>query len=423
MTLSIAERTGTGAGARSASGFHFAILFTIATLLLIYQVYVSLSFGLILKPMSADLGMTSATASLVSAIFMLSICVLQLPAGLAVDRYKPGLVLALATLVCAAGTALLGLAESVSMAFAGRIVMGLGSAFAFVGALKIVGLIVPRERFTVTIGVWQILYSLIVAGLAYASGKLGLENDWRGLMFGLSVVGIGVAVLLWMSDIWLPRTATETESTTKFWTQLREVVTNREILLAAVIFGLAFGPLLAYSDLWAIPDQLAWRHSFAQAAAIAGMIPIGMGVGSLVIGVLVDRYNRPRAIGAVAALIGFLATTLLLFAHDLPNLLVFFLSFLFGFGTAASLIALAHARVFASAAQMGSAVGLVSAVGYLVGAVLQAEIGLLMDQMHVPQVTSYQFADGLSPLLQCFLLAAILMAVMKAWPAKTKAQA
>jgi len=401
----------------------FTILFVIATLLLIYQVYVSLSFGLILEPMSSDLGMTSATASLVSAIFMLTIFLLQLPVGLVVDRYKPGLVLALATLVCAGGTALLAAAGSVAVAFAGRIVMGLGSAFAFVGALKIVGLIVSQERFAVTVGVWQVLYSLLVAGLAYLSVKLGLQNDWRGLMFGLSGVGIGVAVLLWITDIWLPRTATDAESATRFWGQVREVVADREILLAAVIFGLTFGPLLAYSDLWAIPAQLAWGDSAAKAVAIVGMIPIGMGVGSLIIGVLVDKQGRPRTVGALTSLIGFLAIATLLFAPRLPVPIAACLTFLFGIGTATSVIAITHARVFANAAHVGTAVGLVSAAGYLFGAILQAEIGVLLDLLHTRQIPASEFADGLSPLLQCFALGAVLMALMKVWPAKKNEQA
>jgi hypothetical protein len=137
-------------------------------------------------------------------------------------------------------------------------------------------------------------------------------------MFGLSGVGIGVAVLLWITDIWLPRTATDAESATRFWGQVREVVADREILLAAVIFGLTFGPLLAYSDLWAIPTQMVWGDSAAKAVAIAGMIPIGLGVGSLVIGVVVGKQGRPRTGGASTSLIGFLAMATLLFAPRLP---------------------------------------------------------------------------------------------------------
>lgn len=394
----------------------FIALFAIATLLLIYQVYVALSFGLILTPMSTELGLTTSTAGLVSAVFMLTICLLQLPAGLAVDRLKPGLVLAAATLVCAAGAALLGLAQSTGAAFAGRIVMGLGSAFAFVGALKIVGMIVSGSRFALTTGIWQVLYSLVVAGLAFTSAKLGLATHWRALMFGLAGVGVAIALVLLLTDLWLPRPQKARAARAPFLAQITAVVSNREVILAAVIFGLTFGPLLAYSDLWAIPNQLAWRNTTAQAAAIVGMIPIGMGVGSLLIGILVDRLRRPRLVGAGAALLGFVATAILLFGPDLPRGAALALAFLFGTGAAASLISLSHVRVFLDLAQVGTAIGFVSTVGYLVGGLLQATIGVLLDKLHTQPLTTSEFSDGLSPLLQCFLLAAVLMAVMRPWP-------
>lgn len=398
--------------------FHFVILFATATLLLIYQIYVSLSFGFILKPMSADLGMTAETASLISAMFMLTRCLMQLPVGLAVDRFKPGRVLALATLICAAGATLLGLSESVVVAFMSEIAMALGSAFAFVGALKIVGLIVSPARFTVTVAVWQVLYSIVVAALAYFSGMLGLQNDWRGLMLGISTVGVGLAALLWIVDNWLPRTQDQNASTIDWLASLREVLDNREIVLAALIFGLSFGPFLAYSDLWAIPDQLARRNDAAEATAIAGMIPIGAGVGSLLLGILVNRYGRPRMIGATTALIGFFATAGLLFAPALADQVMFCFAFLFGVGASASLIAISHVRVFANPARVGTAVGWVAGVGSLVGALLQTEIGILFEHLHEQRLTSDQFAVALSPLLQCFLLAAVLIAVMKTWPKK-----
>ncbi len=402
-------------GALPAGPARTALLIGIATALLVFQVYVAMSFGLILKPMSADLGMSAATASAVSAIFMLAGFLLQLPAGIAVDRYRPGRVLALATLVCVAGILLLAVAPSAPLAFAGRLVMGFGSAFAFVGALKIVGLVVPPARFGLWVGIWQVLYSLAVAALAYATNALDAEQAWRVLMYIMAAAGIGVAALLWLADAWLPPPdGADNAGGRALWQRVRETAVNREILLAAILFALTFGPVLAYSDLWAVPNQLAFGNSAAMAAGIAGMIPIGVGVGSLAVGWLADRTGRPAGIGAATAAVGLAAILALVFLPPLPGWGAAALTFLLGVGSAASVTALAYARRFAGPAQIGTAIGLLSAAGNLGGGLLQVEIGALLDLRGAGGTAEIGgFEASLSPLLFCFALAIALFAVLR----------
>ena len=226
----------------------------------------------------------------------------------------------------------------------------------------------PPERFGLWVGIWQVLYSLVVAALAYLTNALEAEQAWRILMTVMAAAGIGVAAALWLADTWLPRPDETTRAARQaLRAQVRSAALNREVVLAAILFALTFGPVLAYSDLWAVPNQMAFGNSAEMAAGIAGMIPIGLGVGSLAVGWLSDRTGRPALAGAAAAAIGLAAIAALIFLPPLPGWTAAILTFLLGVGSAASVAALAYARRFAGPGQIGTAIGLVSATGSLGG--------------------------------------------------------
>src|SRR5262245_9308234 len=61
----------------------------------------------------------------------------QLPVGVLMDHYGPRRLLTFACLACALGSYLFAHASYISMAQFGRFLVGFGSAFAFVGVLKL----------------------------------------------------------------------------------------------------------------------------------------------------------------------------------------------------------------------------------------------------------------------------------------------
>ena len=128
---------------QTATGrFVGALLFSLAALLIVYQAYISFSFGIIVTPMSRDLGVALELGAMISAAFLVASAVLQIPIGIAMDRYSATRIVAVAIAVCAGGGALLSFADGVTMAILSRILMGAGAAFGLVGALKLISLAV-----------------------------------------------------------------------------------------------------------------------------------------------------------------------------------------------------------------------------------------------------------------------------------------
>lgn len=385
-------------------------LFLLATVLIVYQAYLGLSFGLIAKDMSADLGIALSESGVISAVFLTAVALLQIPAGMLLDRFRATKVLAIATIVCAAGSMMLAVAEGPALAIVSRLLTGGGAAFAMVGALKLLALAVSRRRYVFTVGTWHVVHSLGVTGVALLTAASQLEHDWRVLMGIVAAIGVVIAAMLWFA----PRSPVpEVEAPSAEPVAIRAALANRQVLLAALFFGLSFGPFISYVELWAVPHERAWGHSRAISTDIAGMLPLGIGSGAFILGLLVDWTRRPRLLGAVILLAGIGFTLYLLFGPHMPIWEVYLLTYLFGFTGSVSILAAGHVRNVAPQAS-GTALGIVTGAGYLVAALLQVVIGLLLGVLEKPKgEATLEFGYGLAPLAACFVLAFVILFMMR----------
>src|SRR5690606_5606120 len=87
-----------------------------------------------------------------SAFYYYAYTPMQLPVGLMMDRYGPRNILTLAVLSCAIGTFIFASTTVFWIAAAGRFLIGFGSAFAFVGVLKLAASWLPANRFAFVSG-------------------------------------------------------------------------------------------------------------------------------------------------------------------------------------------------------------------------------------------------------------------------------
>ena len=76
-----------------------------------------------------------------SSAYFISYTLMQIPAGIIIDRFDRKIVIGLATLLCVFGNFLFSATNHYEVAFAGRILMGVGSAFGFIGAAKMAAIV------------------------------------------------------------------------------------------------------------------------------------------------------------------------------------------------------------------------------------------------------------------------------------------
>ena len=86
--------------------------------------------------LSSSMGLRASDLGLLTAVYFLAFAAMQLPAGIALDRYGPRRVQSVLLLVAAIGAALFGATHTLAGFAIGRALIGLGVAAALIAGLK-----------------------------------------------------------------------------------------------------------------------------------------------------------------------------------------------------------------------------------------------------------------------------------------------
>ncbi|MGQ4002672.1 MFS transporter [Francisellaceae bacterium CB299] len=112
----------------------------VATLNYSYDFFIRAAPGVMSEELISAFKINSSTIGWLSSAYFISYTLMQIPAGVIIDKYNRKYVIAIATSLCVFGNYLFSATNYYEVAFAGRILMGVGSAFGFVGATKMAGM-------------------------------------------------------------------------------------------------------------------------------------------------------------------------------------------------------------------------------------------------------------------------------------------
>jgi MFS family permease len=361
---------GIAAWAVAAAGFFFAWVLRVSP-------------SVMIEPIMAEFAVGGALLGTLSGLYFYTYAILQAPAGLAMDRWGPRRALSLAALATAAGCVLFAAAPTIEIAYLGRLLIGGGVAFAFLGSLVLASAWLPLRRFALFSGLGMAIG--LLGGIAgQAPMSLIVERaGWRDAMLVLGVAALGVAVATWLfvRDGPAPRAprranAGEPSVLRGLW----DVVRRPQTLYIAGYAGMMASPMLAFGALWGVPYTMkAYGLGKFEAASVMAPILFGFTAGAPAWGWLSDRIGRrklPMLAGACAGLAAMLAA---LYVPALPLAVYSVLLFFVGFGGAAMSLSYAVAREHNAGGGTGAALGFVNMCSVLGGAVFQPLIGWLLD--------------------------------------------
>src|SRR5262245_6005572 len=125
-------------GASRAAGSGVAVPL-VATLISIYIVsqFLRNSIGVIAPNLAAALALSPAEIGLLSSAFFLVFAAVQIPLGMALDRFGPRLCLMVGAAITVVGTVVFALATSPGVLIFGRALLGMGTAGSLVASLAV----------------------------------------------------------------------------------------------------------------------------------------------------------------------------------------------------------------------------------------------------------------------------------------------
>jgi MFS family permease len=365
-----------------------------------YNYFLRVSPSAMQTDLTQTFHITATQFGTLAAFYYYAYTPMQLPAGMIYDRFGPRFVLFFACLIAVLGLSIFISADSLGIASAGRFLIGLGTAFAYIGTLKLASIWLPPTRFATVAGLTSAL-GMISGALSqkYLTSFVELIGYKQALHAALFVgIALSIAILLVIrsrpkAD---PNAKKEDMRAPINFRQLagaiRIIFTNPQMWLIGIIGCLLYLPATVFLDLWGIPYlKNVYQLTGAQAVNISSMTFLGWIIGGPVIGMVSDRIKRRRM---PLILTGGLAAALLCVVFYVPGLTLkqlYITFFITGFCCGAHPLCFALGKENNPGPISGTAVAVTNMLIMAGGAIFQPVVGKLLD-MHT---TSPVGVDGL----------------------------
>ncbi|WP_308123390.1 MFS transporter [Modestobacter marinus] len=339
----------------------------------------------------------SAGASAISLFLVLQLAVyasLQVPVGVALDRFGSRKVIIAGALTMAAGQLVLALASDVPTAVVARVLVGAGDAMTFISVLRLVPLWFPGRTVPLITQLTGILGQVGQIIAAYPLVTLLHTASWTPTFLGAAAVGVlvGVLVLVALRDT-PPGTQLAPPST------MAEVRRNLAATWAepGTRMGLATHLVTQFSGtvfalLWGYPFLTTGQGLSAGAAAtlLSLLVVVGMGFGPL-LGRLCARWpmRRSNLVFGILTATAAVWTVVLLWPGRAPLWLLVLLVVVLGTNGPGSMIGFDFARTWNPAERSGSASGVVNVGGFIASLCTVLAIGLVLDALTPGSSTAY----------------------------------
>lgn len=395
------------------------LIFFLAASFYLYEFILQVAPSVMAAPMMKTFGVTGEGFGFISAFYFYAYAPSQLPAGVLYDRYGPRKLMTFAIMLCAFGSAFFASTDSILTASIGRFLIGMGSAFSFIGVLVLVSRWFPPAYFAILAGLAQSMSSVGAIFGEMPLAALVETIGWRNASFLLSIVGFILAGCYWAFIRDYPHQQNQTVPDHYLrdeWKRLVEVCKHAHTWIIGAYSFAIWTPIAVFAALWGVPFlQEKYQISVVAASGMCSMIWLGIGIGSPLLGWVSDRFASRRLALVISAVLGLSATLCLLYQTDLSYYWAYFVLFVFGLGAGGQTVSFAVVKENNAPELVGTASGFNNLSVLIGGALFQPFVGYmlqhsnswrLMNGVHIYSVASYQKALIVVPL--CFLASLII---------------
>lgn len=300
-----------------------------------YNYFLRVSPGVMQDQLSAVFHINATAFGTLASLYYWSYTPMQMPAGMIYDKLGVRFVLTAAVLTATAGLWIFISTDHFYTAAIGRLMIGAGCAFAYIGTLKLASIWLPENRFA------------FVAGLATAAGMssgamaqrylTGITQhiSYHDALYSVLLIGLALSTIMALTIRTRPASS-QTDASAPRYTQdfikdlkqmLTRMLTNKQMWLIGIIGCLVYLPSSVFLDTWGVP-YLKGVYGLTQSVAVdtIGYTFYGWIIAGPLIGALSDKLKL-RKIPLAAS--GFFAALFLCMIFYGPLLDLFYLKAIF----------------------------------------------------------------------------------------------
>ncbi|ARG99260.1 MFS transporter [Legionella micdadei] len=332
-----------------------------ASLFFFYEFIQGNMFASIADNIMQDFHVQADKMAYLSSIYYVSNVIFLFVAGFVLDRFSAKKTILIAMLLCVLSTFILAQAQSFYLALFCRFMTGIGSAFCFLGPIRLASRWFPPQRMALVTGV--IVTIAMTGGMIaqYPLTKLVAQIGWREALVQVGWLGTIMLVVMYFGII--DRAQGKNQSAVKRISLLataKKAYLNPQTLRAALYTSLMNMAIAVYGAMMgSLYLMQKMGVSKEDAAVVNSMLFLGAIIGGPIIGWCSDKLGLrilPMKVGVLASLLTMLS--ILFVPVSLPVMKVLF--FLLGFFTAAQVISYALVAESSSPMMTASAVSVVS---------------------------------------------------------------
>ena len=386
------------------------IIWFVSALFVFLQFGLQLSSGEILSGLMKSFSLTTFGAGLLTSSYYYIYVSLQTPVGLLMDFHGPRKLLSVGALMCCAGCFVFAQSTWVEFAALGRIMMGTGAAFAFVGSITLVSRWFPPEKFSFMLGIVEAIGMLsgLLMGVSVAHV---VENfGWRASMWGAGLIAVSLSLLIWLIVRDFPKSISPHVSPTTFpWRDMKYILKNPCSWYNGLFSGMMFSLISTFSVLWSIPFFMHVYHFQLGTAALCGnFIFVGLVMGCPIVGWIDHRTHHRKILMPIYALAaGIFLSAIIYLPLSLVSILICMT--LLGLFASSYILSFAIGHELATPSTKSAAIGFVNTLSVGLTPIFQPLIGYLLwvfSKNAHNDTHSYHLAFAVFPIL--LLIAALI---------------
>lgn len=350
-----------------------------------YEYLLRIEPSVMVSDLMKQLKVAATGFGLITAAYYYTYTPMQLFVGVLLDRYGSRLMIGLGIICCTLGSFLFTISSAIYVAAFARSIIGFGSAFAFVGVLKLAAEWLPKHHFA--------LFAGFATSLGMIGGMFGDiflvhiidEAGYKSVLHYGTVIGV---LLLPIILIFVHDTPTSKEipirSKSNFkdlFKGLRGMIQNPQMWIIGIIANTLFLSLTAFAELWGIKFlQSVYSFTDKEASLACSMIFFGWLVGSPFSGWLSDHISSRKKPIIFGGILSALVILIVIFKpFELSYIFLCVLLFLFGLFSSAQVICFAISRESNPHNMAATALAFTNFLTMIGGLLFQPLIGMLLD--------------------------------------------
>lgn len=361
------------------------VIWLLSSLFMFYKYAIEVSPSVMTNDLMSTFNIDGVQLGNLAACYFYAYLIMQLPAGLLLDRFGPRKVTSIAIVLCALGAFLFADAKTIYLSEVGRFLSGAGAAFAAINCLKLIANWFPSKQFAFMAGLM-----MTVGMLGAVGGQAPLSSfihylGWREAINVIAIIGIILAFVFWLvvrdhSKHLHFKEVSFSPKNLKVMDSLRKILSNKQSWYLSFYSGLAFAPVMIFGGLWGVPFIMeAFNLMKIDAAKSVSLIFIGFACGAPFSGWLSDYLGNRRNVMFFGTVLALFSISAVLYVPNLSFSLISILLFCFGFFISFFLLCFTMIREINPPILAATAVGFMNAFDAFFGAFSDPLTGKFLD--------------------------------------------